>query len=508
MRQPLVRRSNPGMARVTPISLPAPFGGINASDSLAGGMQPFEAIDLVNWSPVEGAVETRPGYRIAVDLGTAAPVPFLHAFDEGQTATIAASGGKLFKITGDVPAALQLGSGFNSDVWRPAVLGGRLHLVNGTDAPRSVLGSALVTPAWTGPADITKLFRVRAHANRLFFAERGSSSFWYGNLASIQGALTSFDLSGVGSRGGSIEDIAVITPDGGRSGDDDAIVFFMSSGEAIMYRGSNPGDAAAWARVGVFTATRPIASETFGGDVLTVSADGYAELSRLLPSGRSPVAGFGTKIGRLAASAIARFGRNPGWQLLYDPRSRLVLIHIPQTSRFAEQHVMSVATGAWGRWRDLPASSWGHIGDDLAFGTMDGKIARMTGASDLGRPIVAVGQGSWQTMGLAGRRKRVTSVRPIVTSQVSPFVTPLLGVDFKEPRRGVAIQSAESADIGRWDQSVWDRAVWGGADRVTTELQGVGGVGDFLSVGLRADTRAGAVRWLSTTLTIEAGGLA
>ncbi|WP_062235871.1 hypothetical protein [Aureimonas sp. N4] len=515
MRQPLLNRARPGLARNVTIDIPAPFGGINGVDGLAGGAPPTDAIDLVNWMAVEGALETRPGHRIALDLETAKPVGFLEAFDDGDVQSIAASNGKLFRLAGLPLTKTELGTGLGSDRWSFAIMNRRMFLVNGETAPRAVYQGALVTPTFqkksdeTADLDLTKLFRVRAHAKRLFFAQKGSARFWYTAApGNIQGDLQSFDLSGVGNRGGTIVDIATITPDGAREGDDDAIVFFMSSGDAIMYRGSNPSDAAFWTRVGVFTSARPIASLTYGADVLTASVDGYGELSRLLPSGRSPIAGFGAKLGPLATRSTARFGANEGWQITYDARRRLILVHVPQTPRFCEQHVMNAATGAWTRWTDLPATVWGLIGDALAFGTRDGKIAVMEGANDNGKPIVATGQPTWQQLGAAGRVKKINGVRPIVITRGTPSISTVLAADFRAPAYSAPETIPIPADVGVWDKGVWDKSVWGGAERVTSLRQAGGVSGNYIAAGLRADTITDPLRWVSMSLQAEIGGAA
>ncbi|WP_185982657.1 hypothetical protein [Aureimonas mangrovi] len=502
MRQPLIRRASPGVAKAQPITLPSPFGGINGIDALAGGMEPTDAVDMVNFFPIDGGIETRGGYTIRHDLRTGAPVLFLQDFDDGDERTIAASGGKLFRIAG---AVTELASGFQSDRWRHAIMNDRLFLVNGFDAPRAVVGAAVVTPAFTGIGDARRLFRVRSHAKRLFFAERGSASFWYGGLNAVQGELKSFDLSGIGNRGGTIEEIATLAPDGGQGGDDDAIVFFMTSGEAIVYRGSSPDDAMNWGRVGVFPVARPIVAESHAGDVLTASLDGYAELSRVLASGRSPVAGFGRRMGRLALSAARSHGRNLGWQIVYHPLRQMILVNVPETATSSQQHVCNLSTGAWSRFRGLPASVWGHVGDDLCFGTPDGRIATYGAFSDGGSPIVAFCQGAWSTLGVPGRKKKVGLVKPFVTSVSTPMARHLIGADFRNPGSGAVASLPVASDIGIWDQSVWDRAAWSGAERVTAEFRGGGINGEFISVGLRVDTSAGPVKWLATTLMAEIG---
>lgn len=503
MRRPLRLLSAFGSARSAPVTVPAPYGGINGEDAIAGGMNPVDAVDLCNFVCIGGGVESRPGYTVRNSLGTGARVGFLHPLPDPSMGSIAASGGKLHLVA---TGTTQLGSGFASDSWRAAVMNGRLFLVNGSDAPRALSGTTLETPSFSGPAALAALHRVRAHARRLFFAERGSAKFWYTEApGNVSGTLLPFDLSGVGNKGGVLEEIATLAPDGGAGGDDDAVAFFMSSGEAIVYRGSNPGDAASWGRVGVFPVARPIAVESHGGDVLTVSLDGYAELSRLLPSGRSPVAGFGSRIGRLAQSSVSAFGANAGWQVLYSPAQRIIIVHVPQTASAAQQHVYSLTAGAWSRWAGLPATVWGSVGEALCFGTGDGRICELGGDSDNGAAIVATAQAAWNPLGGPGRRKRVGLVKPIVTATSTPSIRHVLGVDFQPPVYGAEGTVPLAAGSGIWNQSVWNVATWGGSEQVAVEFRGGGAIGEWFAVGLRVDSRVGRVKWLATTLMVEAG---
>ena len=62
-----------------------------------------------------------------------------------------------------------------------------------------------------------------------------------------------------------------------------------------------------------------------------------------------------------------------------------------------------------------------------------------------------------------------------------------------------------AAASGIWNQSVWNVATWGGAEQVATEFRGGGAIGEWFAVGLRVDSRVGRVKWLATTLMVEAG---
>lgn len=496
--------------RAQPYPLIAPAGGINGVDPIAA-MPEGDAVDLDNFIPIDGGVETREGHAPLHDLGTASGVRAIFDFDDGTGTpeSVAASGGKLFSFT-SLAFSEMLGTALTSNYWRGAMLNGRLFLVNGADAPQTIERTTGVLgrsdTAWTGPTDITKLSSIAAHANRLFFAESGSSKFWYAALDAVQGALNSLDLSGVGSRGGVIAQIETLTADGATGGADDAIAFYMTSGEVIVYRGSNPADAANWQLVGTFPSAAPIATTKYAGDVLAASIDGYGELSRLMPGGRSPVGGFGQKLGRVATSATSRFGSNLGWQILYHPQRRFLLVHVPQGATRAVQHVANMTTGAWGRFSNFPASTWGHLGNDLVLGTFTGKICRYGGANDDGAPIVSTAQGAWTRLGRP-TKKRINMVRPFVTSTAAPIVRHVIASDFRPPVFGATASLAPGADVGVWDASVWDAAVWGGGESVTRDWRGGGTIGDFISVGLRADTTAGRVKWIATSLLVEAGGV-
>lgn len=499
------RRGSRGIGSARPVTLPAPFGGIDGRSPLSA-MPARMAVDLVNWWPAEGALRSREGWAPLADLGTGAPVASLIGLHDGGGLSLAASAGRLFSVAPGGGVA-ELGAGFASDRWRSSVHADRLFLVNGEDAPQRFTGGTLEPAGFTGPGEVEALYRVTTHARRLFFAERGSARFWYGGLGAVQGELQPFDLAGVGARGGELVEIAALAADGGKGGADDALAFFLSSGDVIVYRGSNPGDAASWGLVGVFRAAQPIAATAYAGDVLVVSADGYAPLSRMLPSGRSPVEGFGDALGRVATEATNAHGRDPGWAIEHDPARDMILVHVPVTALRSEQHVLNLRTGGWGRWRGLPAVSWGRVGGDLCFGTTDGRIARLGGTADDGEPIVATAQGAWTQLGSPGLVKRAVMVRPVVSSVADPLVRHVIAADFTAPFFGAASTIPLAADAGRWDQHAWDEAVWGGTERITRDWRGGGAMGDFLSLGLRADTRSGALSWLSTTISVERGGV-
>lgn len=502
MRRPAIQRARRGVQTAETVELPAPFGGIDGRSPLKA-MPAHMAVDLVNWWPVDGGVVTREGFAPIADLGTGSPVLSIH---ERQGARpVASSGGKLFKIDGN-GVVTQMGSGFRSDYWRSTSHAGRLFLVNGSDPVQRLDDDVLETPSFTGPDNLERLSRVASHGSRLLFAETGRCGFWYGGIAAIQGELNWFPLDLITPRGGEVVEIVKMAPDGGRGGADDVVAFFLRSGDVAVYRGTDPGDINGWFLVGVFTAASPVVARPYGGDALVVSADGYGVLSRLLPSGRSPVSGFGDALGQIATDAVTEWGANAGWGIVHDPERQMVLVHVPITARRSEQHVLNLRTGGWGRWRDLPATAWGKVGGKLCLGTHDGRIARLGGSSDDGAAISATAQGAWSNFGRPGILKRLSMVRPVLTSTAAPKVRHVIATDFRPPKFGSTVEIERPPNVGVWDVSSWDEASWGGADLVSNEWRGSGVMGGDIAMGLRVDTAAGSVRWLSTSFLIERGG--
>lgn len=69
--------------------------------------------------------------------------------------------------------------------------------------------------------------------------EKDTDSAWYTTLNGVTGATTEFKLAGIPTRGGNLVAIDSITKDGG-DGVDDLICFFMSSGDVLIYTGTDP----------------------------------------------------------------------------------------------------------------------------------------------------------------------------------------------------------------------------------------------------------------------------
>jgi len=61
--------------------------------------------------------------------------------------------------------------------------------------------------------------------------------------------------------------------------------------------------------------------------------------------------------------------------------------------------------------------------------------------------------------------------------------------------------------IGRWDTATWDDDVWGGGLTTTKFWQGVTGLGYAASINLTSASQNIEVRWSSTDVVMERGGV-
>ena len=418
-RRPLVKPSL-GQRKSQVISRPAPVGGWNTRDSLAL-MKPGDAIVLDNFFPGEGKVELRKGHTShATGVGSGA-VEMIAEYHAGTTRKMLAAGGGAIYDATSAGSATSKASSFTSNRWQWANMNALLGLVNGDDAPQEYNGSTVSAMTISGSGlTITNLIGINIFKSRSYFWEKDSQDFWYSAVNALGGTLTKFPLSRVGTFGGNLSSMATWTLDAG-DGVDDLAVFIMTSGEVIIYQGSNPGDAAAWALVGIFKIGAPLATRgvlKFGGDLIVMTRDGYAPLGRILKQGRiGDVGAISDKISPAVISAAQSFSANYGWQPVLYPRGNRIIFNVPVSTVTFHQHVVNTVTGAWCRFTGFNGSSWGTFNNDLYFGGIDGKVYQAdNGRDDNGSDIIADAQTAFDYMGSPGMLKDCVGLSPVIAA--------------------------------------------------------------------------------------------
>ena len=509
MLQPLLSNAAK-QAIATTVAVPPPIGGWNDSTAL-DLMPPEDATRLENWFPRTSDVVLRGGFS-ALSTTAMASGAAVETLAELKTNSVnklvAAAGGKIYDATTATPS--ELATGYSEDRWQTHVFKNLLFAVNGTDAPWTYDGSTFdSTTGFTGPT-IADLINVTSHAERLFFVEKDSQSFWYGGVGAITSSLTEFNLNTIAQLGGNLNSIGIIASDGGVSSEN-LVCFFMTSGEVIIYQGSNPGDADAWSKVGSFVIGAPFNRQnclSVGADLVAMTMDGFVPMTQVLPFGRSrdERSILSDKIRGAVNAAVKAYKGNAHWQIQLYPLGDMLIFNVPVTSTTAEQFVMNTTTGAWCKFTDMNARCWALLSDNLYFGGEDGKIYQAdTGTSDNGSAIVANGSTAWNYFGDRGRQKQFTAARPNFTADGTITLSTILNVDFVENDVANSVTSYSTGPV--WDAVIWDDEIWGGALTGVNTWQSIMNIGYAASLRVEVSTTTLEVHWNSTTYNMIPGGV-
>ena len=489
-----VRQTNKAIAT----SVPAPVGGWNTRDAL-DAMDAKDAVLLDNWFPTTGNCQLRDGYaEHSTGMGSG-DVETLFEYHSGSTRKlIACANSNIYDASSST--ASSLGSGYTNNQWDIVNFNGNAHLVNGADNPVAYDGSSLSNPSWTGTGlTISNLVGVNVFKNRLFFWENNSQDFWYASINAESGTLTKFPLSRVSQFGGKLLTMETWTLDSGEGADDYA-VFIMSSGDVIVYQGTDPGDSTAWSLVGRYHIGEPINSRCaakMGGDLLIGTVDDYVSLTTVLRTGQ---VGQSSKISGAVLDASSNSSLF-GWQFILDNSSNRFVSNVPKTDGTYDQHVLNTVTGAWTRFVDIPSVTWSTYNKDLYFGSTNGKVYKMTGNTDDGSAINADGRQAWNSFNTP-QTKRLAAIRPIISSNSQIEYEIGVGFDFKDALAPSPTSTSSSNSL--WDVALWDVALWAGDEIVDVQWRVRGGVGQNLSPRLRVSGEQ-AVKWLRTDYRMEAG---
>jgi len=484
-----------GRATAKVHTLPAPVGGWNRRDSLSA-MKPEDAIILDNIIPDNGRVRLRGGY-----LSWATDMAELHvetlmeyAPPDGGNKLFAAAPAEVYDVTTAGAASSAFSPGGTSARWQHtmfATTGGNfLCIVNGSNHYYTYDGSTWTNQAANVTGATSSTFvNVAVHANRLWFVQVDSLDAWYLETAAITGAATQFPLGPLCKKGGYLLAIGTWTEDGG-DGSDDRWVGVTSKGEVIVYQGTDPSSADDWMLVGVYSVSEPIGRRCLikvGGDIGIITSSGVALLSQLIGvnrSGQGKVA-ITNKIAGAFQEAYRQCGTSHGWQIVEFPSQSLVIINVPWQERVtAYQYVINIDTGAWCRFTGVNANCWSLLGDDLFFGTSEGKTYKFgEHLSDDGDPISYTIQLAYNKCG-GPYAKVFQAARLLMMATVgyNPGVEIKLDYDSNPPN--VTPPAGGTAAGPEWDVAEWDVADWGVSVESRSRWQSVYGEGRAVSVVL------------------------
>lgn len=497
-------------------SLPAPLGGWNARDSFAN-MEPTDAVTLVNMFPTVSNLTLRGGYTKHA-TGLSGKVQTIMVYNDGNNSKMfaATSTGNIYDVTSGGAVGAAAVTGLSNGIWEYVNIttagGSFLMAVNGQDTPLLYDGATWTTASITGvtPED---LCNITLFKNRIWFIEQYTLKAWYLPTSSIGGAAQKIDLSSICKYGGHLVDLDTWTIDAGY-GVDDNLAFITSTGEVIVYRGTDPASAATWALIGVWKLGSPVGTRAmlkWAGDLLILTYDGLMPMAASLQSSRlDPRVALSDKIQGAITAATTQYGGNHasvGWQIVYTAKNNAVWINIPVADGQQEQYVMNTITKSWAQFTGWPSYCWEIYNDDPYFGS-DGYVAKAwdDNFTDDVNNITTVILQAFNYFNERGVKKYFTRARPSIFTNGDPTISVGMNIDFDTSDTTAPVTFTGSS-YAVWDgiSSTWDNAFWGADLSIQNTWLGITGIGYCGGLQMKTASSGLQIQWASTDVVYQTG---
>jgi hypothetical protein len=502
--------------RVKSASIPAPVGGLNSRDSL-DAMPPTDALVMSNFFPTVEKITTRDGFSsFCTGVGTGNVETLVEHFAGANRQLLAVgSNGTLYQI--DTGSAVSKKTGLSNGRFQTTEFNGLTIFVNGTDTPFSWNGSSASNLSITlsDSASASTLKGVTTYKNRLYYFTGVDQNFYYSaTVDTFQGNFTKFPVGLVGTFGGNLIQIGVLTVDGGE-GQDDLLTLMMSSGEVLVYSGTDPS-ASSFALVGTFRVAEPVneirAMAKLGGDLIVATREGYLPLSQVFRQDLigNRAAAISEKIRGTVISQVAETGTSTGWQIHVSADGSKVYFNYPtgdSTDTF-NQHIFNPITRAWAIFQNIPAHVFANFNGDTYFGTTDGKVYKIGGNADLTTAITADISFAYNYFGDRASLKRFTSIAPMLEALGDINFDFGVSVDQQAPTGLTLSSNVFESDLATWDTAEFDIDFW--ADTVGAGIiqkrKVVGRLGRSASLRIKVASATQKISILSSNFQFIPGG--
>lgn len=514
----------------TATSVPAPVGGWNARDSLAA-MEPTDAITLDNWIPGTDRVEGRKGYSThSSPSGVTRNIDTLVCYRGGSSETLwafASDGTDIdaYNVTAaaGTPSANAAFSALahtgSSAAYQTAmfanVSGYYLFGCDGANAVWRYDGTTFAAPSFSGVTSST-LDSVSVYRFRLFFGEENSLNLWYAGRDAVAGVLTKYYLGGYATDGGRIVAHGTWTVDAG-DGTDDMFVVVTSEGQVLLFQGNDPSSASAWRIAGRYKTAKPIGKRCllrYGSSLFIITTEGIVAVEQLLnQSLAQPATPITDKVRNAFRTAANEWGSERGWQAIYYPAGRYLLVNVPQhtygsATATMHQFVMNTQTRAWCRFTGISARCWETMGDSLYVGGTGGVVYKaddtfLDGASAI--PYLA--KQAFNYFGDRGSTKRWTMGQLVIETDADAVLGDVfIDVDYQVSE--VTPQTAMTVGAGGlWDTATWDEAEWDASLQIVQDWECYGGIGKCAALVAYIRTAGAQVSWYATNWVVQRGGM-
>ena len=483
------------------VNVPSPSGGLNTKDS-ESAMEPTDALIMENWFPGQGSVSTRKGFT-QYATGLSGYVETLMEYNANTTRKfICANGSTLNDITN--PASIvSVGTGFTNARFQWVNFNAYLIMLNGADTPQTFDGTTLAASTISGTGlTVSELNGINVHKNRVYVWSSNAQDVWYGATNAIGGVFTKFQLSSVAPFGGNLVSMMTWNLDGG-NGVDDYAVFLMSSGDVLLYQGSDPST---WALLGTYKIGRPIAirgAKKVAGDIVIITDQDFVFFSEVFKND-----GAVTQRGKLSGAAIEAvndYGSNYGWEVAMYPKAGWLLVNVPVANNTTyHQYVINTITGAACKFTGMNASTWGMYNNNLYFGG-NGKVFKADdGFSDNGANIECDVQSAYNNLG-SPQEKTVNGYRNTIKLDGSAVVNSIVNFDYG--RNKTSQNSSSTAQGSFWDVALWDVAMWSPEGLTRNELIYSSGQGVDLGMRIKVSINGQQLFWYRTDYSVSVSNI-
>jgi len=370
--------------------IPAPTAGWNSRDPLHA-MQENEAIELINYWPDNANVVNRGG---TVPFWTCPDTTMTQTYEMFalHTETSGSKASHLFALTHKVGAyklyRINVAAVTETDVTGGAatfdglrysyfVHMNRLYAMGTTTGVTpwciDATGNALAF-TFSGPT-LTELMQGTSYKGRAYVVPRNSTSYWYGGLAFINGAMTQKEVDIHLTRGGSIQAVGSFTQQGDNT--QNLFIVVSTTGEVLLYQGDYP-DSNTWSLYARYFIGKPLGVDCIiyiGGDAHIMCADGIIPVSNLLGNVRngSKFAAITDIIGPSWADSVAAWQASTTliaetWRAVVAPQHNMLLVRATDSTTTPTFFAQNLKTQAWTKFSGMVTDRMTAIEDKVLMG--------------------------------------------------------------------------------------------------------------------------------------------
>lgn len=496
-------------------TVPPPYAGLDLVSPINGMPQEF-ALSMVNWFPGASAPITRKGYAsyVALPAGTTT-VDTLYPYNktDGTSELIAVTGGatrKIYKIVSGVATDITGGTAISATGTNCQCVqfGTRLYICNGVDTAQVYNGTTIADSTFTGPT-LANLINVSSFKERLYFVEKNTLKFWYGNTQAVgASALTAFDLQYVMRLGGRLLFAGSYT-NSTSSTSTDLFWAISSEGEIVFYGGSSPASDA-WGLVARFVIGKPLGYRAFirvNNDVWIITEQGIVPLSALFESDPSQAINLiSARVNPRITEAAATTNFSGRWHGWFWPQGRRVMINVPSSETSTTMLVYSIDSKGWCIYQLVDTGDAITIavgGSSLYYASDDGVVyTGETGFKDKGYPIKAKIKTPFSFCETATQFKAFKDVRPLLLTKKGINLKLAIDTDFRDTASGDTITTGV-ASTTPWG-SAWG-SMWASTSEYIYNRYAVRGQGHSAAVKLEIEQDSSQCQLFGFELRFDVG---